>query len=163
MMDPTKKYKALVSIIIFLLITNFILLVLFMNNSSDKKGRNHDHDQNGISTILQKEVGFSQAQLNQYQASRTVLRKNIKPLFNKIRKSKENFYGLLYAVNVSDSLVNHDADSIALAQKELDLQMLHHFKMIRNICTPGQVPKFDSSIKKVIMRMTGHSGKPDHK
>lgn len=161
MMDSTKKYKALVSIIIFLLITNFVMLVLFirMGNPADKRNRGHEREQNGMSATLQKEVGFSKAQLDQYQSSRTELRKNIKPLFEKIRRSKENFYGLLYMDPVSDSLLNNDADSIAQAQKELDLQMFNHFKLIRNICTPAQIPKFDSSIKKVITRMVSRPGR----
>ena len=158
MTDPNKKYKALVFIIIFLLVTNFILLILFMsNNSSDKKQTKHD--QKGLYTLLQKEVGFSDAQLNQYQALRTQQRKTIKPLFNSIRGSKERFYELLYKENLPDSILYKDADSIATAQKQLDLQMFDHFKNIRNICTPQQVPKFDSSIKKVIARMISWPGK----
>lgn len=162
-MDTIKKYKSLISIIIFLLVTNFAMLIFFMVISKpiDKKYRNHD--QNGIYTLLQKEVGFSQAQLDQYQVLRTQQRKNIKPLFDKVRKAKEDFYGLLYSANISDSLINADADSIGKTQKELDLQVFNHFKMVRNICTPDQIQKFDSSIKKVIARMTGRpeKGKPN--
>ena len=158
MTNPNKKYKALVFIIIFLLVTNFILLILFMsNNSFDKKQTKHD--QKGLYTLLQKEVGFSDVQLNQCQALRTQQRKTIKPLFNSIRGSKESFYELLYKENLPDSILNKSADSIAAAQKQLDLQMFDHFKNIRNICTPEQVPKFDSSIKKVIARMISWPGK----
>ena len=164
MIDSNKKYKALVFIIIFLLLTNFILLALVMsNNFSDKKEQSHD--QKGLYTLLQKEVGFSDAQLDQYQALRTQQRKTIKPLFNSIRSSKESFYELLYKENLPDSILHKDADSIATTQKQLDLQMFDHFKKIRNICTPDQVSKFDSSIKKVIVRMISWpgKGKPDRK
>lgn len=159
MMDTIKKYKALVSIIIFLLITNFAMLIFFMVISKpiDRKYRNHE--QNGIYTLLQKEVGFSKDQLDQYQDLRNQQRKNVSPLFNEIKKSKEDFYDLLYSGNASDSLINADADSIALTQKKIDLQMFNHFKMVRNICTPDQVQKFDSSMKKVITRMTSRTGR----
>jgi protein CpxP len=150
-MDTIKKYKALVSIIIFLLITNFAMLIFFMVISKpvDRKYRNHE--QNGIYTLLQKEVGFSKGQLDQYQDLRNQQRKNVSPLFNEIKKSKEDFYDLLYSGNASDS--------IAQTQKKIDLQMFNHFKMVRNICTPDQVQKFDSSMKKVITRMTSRPGR----
>jgi len=159
MTEGNNKYKALVSIIIFLLITNIIMLILFMGNGNSSDKKNRSHDQNGFYTLLQKEVGFSKPQLDQYQALRIEQRKTIKPLFEKIRKSKENFYELLYFENISDSLLNNDADSIALTQKQLDLQMFFHFKKIRNICSQAQLPKFDSSIKKVIIHMIGRQGK----
>jgi Spy/CpxP family protein refolding chaperone len=159
MMDSNKKNKALIFIIIFLLITNIAMLIFFvvLRNPGNKKYSNRD--QNGMSTLLQKEVGFSKEQLDQYQALRTKQRQNIKPLFNEVRKAKENFYGLIYSPSVSDSLLIADADSIAQTQKKLDLQMFHHFKMVRNICTPDQLQKFDSTIKKVVARMTGRSGR----
>jgi Spy/CpxP family protein refolding chaperone len=158
-MDTVRKYKTLVSIIVFLLITNFAMLIFFMVIAKpiDKKSRYND--QNGFGVMLQKEVGFSKAQLEKYQALRTQQRQNIKPLFDDIRKSKDNFYGLLYSDSVPDSVIDANADSIANTQKKLDLQMFNHFKNIRNICTPDQLQKFDSSIKKAVARMTGRPGK----
>ena len=159
MINTIKKYKVLVSIIIFLLVTNFALLIFFMVNSNPIDKRSGGHSENGIYNSLQNEVGFSKSQLDQYQALRILQRKNVKPLFDEVRKVKEDFYDLLYVNNVSDSLINADADSIAQTQKELDLQMFNHFKMVRDICTPDQLPKFDSTIKKVVVRMIGRSGK----
>jgi Spy/CpxP family protein refolding chaperone len=158
-MESNKKYKGLVSIIVFLLITNIVMLILFMTNGNPTDKKDAGREQKGLYTLLQKEVGFSQAQLDQYQALRTEQRKNIKPLFDKIRRSKENFYELLYNENAPDSALNNDADSIAQTQKQLDLQMYSHFQNIRKICTPQQVDKFDSSIKKVIVRMISRPGK----
>lgn len=158
-MNDTKKYKALVSIIIFLLITNFAMLLFFiiLDKPADKRAK--DRTENGMYNSLQQDVGFSKDQLDQYQSLRTIQRKNVRPLFDKVRQSKMDFYGLLYVQDVSDSAVAAEADSIAQTQKELDLQMFNHFKKIRNICTPDQLPKFDSTIKKVIIRMTGRPGK----
>lgn len=158
-MNDTKKYKALVSIIIFLLITNFAMLLFFIILDKPTDKRSKERTENGMYNSLQQDVGFSKDQLDQYQSLRTLQRKNIKPLFEKVRQSKMNFYELLYMNNVSDSVVAMDADSIAQTQKELDLQMFNHFKRIRNICTPDQLQQFDSTIKKVIIRMTGRPGK----
>lgn len=158
-MSDTKKYKALVSIIIFLLITNFAMLLFFiiLDKPADKRAK--ERTENGMFSSLQKDVGFSKEQLDQYQSLRTVQRKTVKPLFEKVRQSKLDFYDLLYMQNVSDSTLANDADSIAQTQKELDLQMFHHFKRVRGICTADQLQKYDSTIKKVIIRMTGRPGK----
>ncbi len=158
-MDTIKKYRSLISIIIFLLVTNFAMLIFFMLMSKPTDKRSRIHEENGIYNSLQKEVGFSNDQLNQYQNLRNQQRVNVKPLFNEIRKTKENFYALLNSDNVPDSIINADADSIATKQKRLDLQMFNHFKSVRNICTTEQLPKFDSAIKKLVVRMIGRPGK----
>lgn len=157
-MDAISKNKSLIAIIIFLLITNLAMLVFFLvlNNQSQKNA--HIHDQNGISGVLQKEVGFSKEQLDTYQSLRKEQIDKIHTLFDELRKAKTNFYNLIYAPQVADSSVNRAADLIAEKQKTLDLQMLNHFERVRNICTPDQLQKFDTTIKKVIMRMTSRSG-----
>jgi hypothetical protein len=110
---------------------------------------------------LQNEVGFSKDQLDRYQLLRKDQREIVKPLFGELRAAKKDFYDLLYTATASDSLITADADSIAQKQKKLDLQIFHYFKNIRNICTPGQLQKFDSTINKVVVRMVGRSVKPN--
>lgn len=114
--------------------------------------------QNGMSGTLQKEVGFSKQQLDAYQSLRKQQLDSVHLLFDNVRKAKMDFYNLMYTSQVSDSVVNNAADLIAQKQKALDLHMFNHFKMVRNICTPDQLQKFDTTIKKVIIRMTGRTG-----
>jgi Spy/CpxP family protein refolding chaperone len=84
--------------------------------------------------------------------------KNVRPRFNEVRESKKAFYGLISSGQVSDSLLNADADSIAEKQKNLDMQMFLYFKNVRKICTPEQIGKYDTLMKKVIGRMVGRPG-----
>ncbi len=161
-MDSTTKNKSLVSIIIFLLITNIAMLIFFLALNNPAQKNVHIRDQNGMSGMLQKEVGFSNDQLNKYQSLRKEQMDSIHSLFDGLRKSKLNFYSLIYSSNVADSSVKNAADLISKNQKILDLKMFNHFKMVRNICTPDQLEKFDSTIKKVFIRMTGRSGKDGH-
>ena len=161
-MDSVTKNKSLVSIIIFLLITNIAMLVFFLvlNKPPQKEARGHD--QNGMAGMLQKEVGFSKDQIDTYLALRKDQMDSIHTLFDQLRKSKMDFYNMIYSSQVADSSLNKAADVIAERQKNLDLQMFDHFKKVRNICTPDQLQKFDSTIKKVLIRMTGKNGKDDH-
>jgi len=157
-MDANKKTKALVTIIIFLLITNIAMLVFFIVLSKPVDKRQKNHAPNEMYNSLQNEVGFSKDQLDKYQALRKGQMEKVRPLFNELRNAKKDFYALMYSKNISDSLLNADMDSIAEKQKTLDLQMFRYFNNIRNICTTGQLQKFDSSINRQVLRMVG--GRP---
>lgn len=133
-----------------------LIFFLVLNKPVQKNSRGKD--QGGMSGILQKDVGFSKDQLNTYQLLRKEQLDTIHSLFDQLRKTKVNFYEMIYTSQVSDSAVNNAADAIAQKQKTLDLYMFNHFKLVRNICTPDQLQKFDTTIKKVIVRMTGRSG-----
>ncbi len=161
-MNQATKTKSLVTIIIFLLITNIGMLVFFILLSKPVDKRYRNRETNGMYTSLQNEVGFSKDQLDKYQLLRKEQMEKVKPLFNDVRNAKKDFYGLVYSSNVSDSLLKADADSIAQKQKTLDMQMFIYFKNIRNICTPEQTQKFDSVIKKVVVRMVSRPGKENH-
>jgi periplasmic protein CpxP/Spy len=133
-----------------------LVFFLVLNNQGQKNS--HVHDQNGMSGVLQKDVGFTKDQLDIYQSLRKEQVDKIHALFDELRKAKTDFYNLIYTTQVSDSTVNRAADLIAEKQKTLDLQMLNHFERVRNICTPDQLQKFDTTIKKVIVRMTSRPG-----
>lgn len=157
-MDSIKKTKALVAIIIFLLITNIAMLVFFIVLSKPIIKRQRNHEPNGMYNSLQNEVGFSKDQLDKYQALRKEQMEKVRPLFNQLRNAKKDFYALMYNQNISDSLIITNADSIAEKQKTLDIQMFRYFNNIRNICTAGQLQKFDSAINRQVSRMVG--GRP---
>jgi protein CpxP len=137
-----------------------VIFFLVLNKPVPKNS--HERDPNGMSGMLQKEVGFTKEQVDAYQALRKQHSDSIHMLFDNLRKSKTDFYNLMYSPQVADSSVTKAADLIAENQKILDLHMLSHFKMVRNICTADQLQKFDTSIKKVITRMTARPGRESH-
>lgn len=138
------------------------MLVFFVVLNKPTQKNSWGRDQSGMSGMLQKEVGFTKEQLNTYQSLRKEQFDKVHTLFDELRKTKTDFYNLIYTSQVSDSSVNRAADLIAEKQKILDLQMFNHFKMVRNICTTDQLQKFDTTIKKVLIRMTGKPGKERH-
>jgi periplasmic protein CpxP/Spy len=160
-MNNSTKIKALVTIVIFLLITNIAMLIFFLVLSKPADKRQKSHDFNGMYNSLQNDVGFTKTQLDQYQVLRVDQREKAGPMFNELRNAKKDFYKLMYSPSNSDSLVNADADLIAQKQKVVDMQMFRYFKNIRNICQPVQLPKFDSTIAQEIRRMVG--GRPGSK
>ncbi|MEO9210909.1 MAG: hypothetical protein ABI208_07415 [Ginsengibacter sp.] len=148
--------KSLIFIILVLFLTNVLLLFFFV---SKRDAGNKNHASNGLYTVLKDSVGFSENQLAQYQDLRTHQFEQVKPLFDQIRKSKENFYQLIYEENLIDSIKMEKADSIGQSQKMLDLQMFNYFKEVRNICTPEQLPQFDKALQNVVKNMTGRRKK----
>jgi len=162
-METLTKNRSLVTIIIFLLVTNIAMLVFFLMLDKTPQRLARGRDPNGMSTMLQKEVGFNADQLDAYQSLRKGQLDTVHTLFDEVRKTKMDFYSLIYSSQVPDSTLSAAADLIAEKQKVLDLYMFKHFKQVRTICAPGQLEKFDSAIKKVFLRMTGREGRPQKK
>ncbi len=162
-MNNDKKTKSLITIIIFLLITNIAMLIFFVVQSKPAERRERIHESNGMYKSLQNDVGFSKDQLNQYKVLREEQIRKVHPMFDELRQAKKDFYTLINSGQVSDSLVVAGADSIAQKQKRLDLQMFGYFKNLQAICTGEQKLKFDSLMKKVVVRMTGRPGQAHKK
>jgi len=162
-MNNDTKTKSLITIIIFLLITNIAMLIFFVVQSKPAERRERNHESNGMYKSLQNDVGFSKDQLNQYKVLREEQMKKVHPMFDELREAKKDFYTLINSGQVSDSLVDAGADSIAQKQKRLDLQMFGYFKNLRAMCTGEQKQKFDSLMKKVVVRMIGRPGQAHKK
>ena len=156
-MSNNTRNTVFISIITVLLATNIALLVFFL---WVKPNRNLHPDtrRDTIAQSLENKIGFSQQQMAQYQRLKDDHREKMKPLFEDMRNTKEKFYGFLQQPS-SDSGINNAANLIGEKQKEIDLQIFHHFKELRDLCTVQQQPKFDSLIQQVIHRMSA----PYHK
>ncbi len=150
-MTTQPKSKILITIIGILLITNIALLSFyFLNRPAPNKVRADRAAM--ISAFLQNDLGFNQQQLKQYDSLNTQHRILIKAKFDEMRLNKENEFKQLTKDNFSDSSINNSAASFAGKQKEVEITMFKYFKDIRNLCTPQQLPKFDSSFYKIMNR-----------
>lgn len=134
--------------VVVLLVTNIVMLAFFLNMGPEKRG-----SRNGkagmLTEFLKKEIGFSPQQLLQYDTLSNLRHEKMKSSFNDMRNSKEQQLKELGAGAFSDSAISIAADKSAAIQKEMELNMLHYFATIRKLCTPDQLPKFDSLFYKV--------------
>lgn len=150
-MNTAAKNKTLISIIVLLLLTNIAVLSYFMFfNKSHRHGG--DKQRSGFIAALQKEVGFTEAQMKQFNEIRVANWEKARSKMDDIRRIKSNLFELTKQPVVADSTVQLLADSIGMLQKEVELNLFKHFKAIRAICTPEQLPKLDSLLKKNIIR-----------
>ncbi|MBO9617734.1 MAG: hypothetical protein J7539_01755 [Niabella sp.] len=154
-MNPTSRSKSLLFVIIILLITNIALLVytfVFLKKGPD------EHKKDGFTNVLRKEVGFSDDQIKQFNVLKEKHWATAKADMEHIRRIKQEIFDLTKETSVSDSAVNILADSIATLQKGVEINIFKHLKETRQICTPEQMPKYDSLMKKMIRQ--GRPGRP---
>lgn len=131
-----------------------LVFFLVVNKPAPRPSRHE-----GMTGMLQKDVGFNKQQLDAYQSLRKNQLDSMHALFDDLKKAKIDFYDMIYEPDMNDSLLESSADNIATKQKKLEMRMFYHFKAVRTICTPDQLPKFDSTLKKVVMRMISRNGK----
>lgn len=160
-MSTNTRNKNLLFIITVLLLTNIAVLAYFLwfRECSPKPASNKDR--NGVMIdALQKEVGFTDAQMTEYKKLKEQQKETVRPLFDEMRKAKESLFSLVSDSSVNDSIVQSSADRIAAQQKSIDIQALEHFKKVRMLCTSDeQRVKYDSAVLKMLRKM----GKPPKK
>jgi Spy/CpxP family protein refolding chaperone len=151
----TSKNRSLIFIITVLLLTNIAVLAYFLWYKKPERlpQTNHDKRGQGIERPLHDDVGFNDQQMAQYREMRDEQMKAIKPMFDDMRKTKDSLFRMIGNPEANDSIVNSVADAIAQKQKAMDLRMYNHFKRIRSLCTPDQLPKYDSLIQRMMKRV----------
>jgi periplasmic protein CpxP/Spy len=152
-MNSSSKSRRLVVIIIILLITNIGILAFFLWPKA-KEVKNPGSTGYGMTETLKREVGLDSNQVTELRKLRQEHWKNMKPLFEDLQNTKNNFYKLLLVPETPDSVVARAATAIGDKQRVIDLQVFQHFKNSRLICTPAQRPMYDSIVQIIIKRMS---------
>lgn len=132
------------------MVTNIGMLIFFLRCNRHPV----EEKRKGFTERLKTEVGFTPAQLEIFEPKKQDFWAKMRKKFDEIKKTKEDFYYQMYNPSIPDSVITKKAEAIGNQQKELDLQVLRHFKDIRTLCTPEQLPKYDSLLPAIIQRMT---------
>lgn len=155
-MNQLPGNKILLTIIAILLITNVVMLVLFLRI---KRPEHQERKKLGFTEKLKNDVGFTPQQMAVFEPKKKAFWKRVRERFDEIKKTKEDFYHQMYDPTIPDSVIEAKAEMIGKQQKELDLHVIRHFKEIRTLCTPEQLPKYDSLLPALIERMTARPGR----
>jgi hypothetical protein len=108
---------------------------------------------------VKKDVGLNDQQAALYDSLRSNQFANMKPLFQDLTKSKEDFFSLIYQPTVSDSVLNAYASRIGEKQIALDLSTFRYFQSIKALCTEEQKPMMDSVIKQIVKRIINNGSR----
>lgn len=167
-MSYLKNHKLLLVIISVLLIANLGLLYYFVFNKPQKPTRptNEEMHKAAIEKV-KNEVGLNDGQAAQYDTLRSNQMKSMKPLFEDLTKTKEEFFNLIYQSGVSDSVVKSHLALIGEKQQAIDMKTFQYFQSIKDLCTEEQKPKMDSFIQQIVKRIINNGGRrgggPDKK
>ena len=161
-MRAVLKNKVLVTVIGILLLANVAMLVFFivgMRRPPEEPRRQSFSTAN----YLQKEVGFSEEQLNKFTEIRDREKEKVNVLFDQVRSVKDSFFIMLRDPSISNETLEAASARIGAKQKALDMQVFLSVREIRNICTPEQQAKFDSIVPKVVYKIVGSMRKRQDK
>lgn len=151
----TKKSsdKIFIIIIALLLLANVATLAILLT------GRKPSEDyKNAMRNYLQKDIGFSPKQIEEFDTIKSLHRREVKPIFEVMRENKKINLQQLGAAGFSDSALAATAVAAGTEQQAMELKMLKHIRDIRNLCTPSQRAIFDTGFYKVMSRPS-----PDNK
>lgn len=142
-----------------MLVSNIALVSFFLLKKDDSRHEKRPDKKAMISAFLKSEIGFDTVQLLQYDTLSNRHKENMKKMIDSLRTPKDQQFKELAAANFSDSAMNSLAEQSATVQKTMELRMFNHLRKIRLLCTPEQLPKFDSLFGKVFSRKGGEGNK----
>jgi len=149
MTNIQNQKKVLIVIIAILLIANVAMLAFFLQKKEPEKPRRPDR-KTVIANFLKNDLGFNKQQLIQFDTLSKLAHQKMGALYDSSKNNKNGF---------TDSAINFAANEAGASQKIMESQMLYHIKSIRQLCTPGQLPKFDSLFYKVFNKRGGDKKK----
>lgn len=140
------KNKVLLFIILLLLLTNMVVIYygFYFRKPIKRKGRE------SFTEILKREVGFDQQQAARFDEFKKTHWEQAKTKMDEINKIKNKIFDLSRDPNTPDSIVEKLADSIGSLQKQVEINAFKHVAGTRKICTPEQIPLYDSLMKRII-------------
>jgi hypothetical protein len=166
-MSYLKNHKLLLLIIGVLLVSNFGLLYFntFRNPKPASRLSEKEMREKAKERVI-KEVGLTAEQAVVYDSLRNQQFKKMRPLFEELNKSKEEFFSLVYQDHVPDSVFQAYAARIGEKQMAVDVNTYLYFQSIKSICTEEQKSKMDSFIQQIVKRIVSggrRGGGPDKK
>ncbi len=151
-MSTQTKSKLFLLIIAILLLTNVAMLYFLFSKDGGVKPPAKNSRDAAAKEFLQKEIGFTAEQMQQYDTLARQHREKMKVTFDDMRNSKEQQFKDIGRNSFSDSSI---AEAITLSsgkQKMMEMQFYNHMLEVRRICTAEQLPKFDSLFYKMWSR-----------
>ena len=151
-MTSPRKNQMLVILVVVLLLTNVgMLYYLVKDYKEDKKSRSEKQVD-----WVKKELKLDDQQMKQYLSLRARRDSAIQPINDQMRAYKLQIIEYLQqpATAETDSLAANAAAIISNYQKGIELAYYQHFRRMRSMCRPDQLPLFDSLLIRMVNRNT---------
>lgn len=152
-MNRPKNSKTLLVIIAALLAVNVAGIILFFAKPpAGKRPSNSELRKNAMQNYLKNDCGFTAEQLVQYDSLSNRQQRDIQPVFEQLKKEKEQRIRNLAQQKFTDSAIVLAVNNTLAKQQEVETKMLLHLREVRNICNEEQKVKFDSGLHKMFSR-----------
>jgi periplasmic protein CpxP/Spy len=139
--------KTLMIIIGTLLVSNLILLSLYLNREIGRKKTMRNRP--SAVEYMTRELELNKEQSAQFNLLWLENNEKNKPLYDSIRVNREALYQTLKSEPQPDSAISAITDKMARSEKQLALNNYVHFRKLTSMCTPEQQLKLDSLLKKM--------------
>lgn len=152
-MESGSKNKVLLLLLVILVVTNVGMLWYFTRETKEEAKPLSRSER--MAEMMKKELGFDDAQAQEYLRLRQLRDSLMQPLNQDLRAAKMEMIELLRQPNVPDSLARQAAEKIASKQGPLEMEFYNHFRRIQALCKPEQLAPFDSMLVRMVKRNTG--------
>lgn len=145
--------KPLLILIAILILTNLALLGILLFSGSNKPKPNRFEERKALmKERLEKEVGFNQQQLAQYDSLSETMYRGGKERMDAHRQYKRQVIKNWLASDMQDSTRDQLARTLGEKQTDLEREMLAHVKRVADLCTPAQRAVFDTVYAQQLFR-----------
>ena len=152
-MSTSSKTKILVTAVVFLLLTNIAMLVFFLCCKGPNRKDGHGGGREAMMrNFLQKDIGFTATQMQQYDTLEKIHKENIKSSMDEMKNNREQDLKEIGNTGFNDSAISLVAIRSSTRQKEMLVKMFLYFKDIRQLGNSQQQSKFDSLFYKTLAR-----------
>ncbi|MFZ4057963.1 MAG: Spy/CpxP family protein refolding chaperone [Ferruginibacter sp.] len=152
------NYKWLGIGTLILLLVNITVLIFLWTAHKNEEAQFKNGPKNGPGfEYLIQSLNFDSSQKLAFTKLKDAHRTNARLLQDSLKKSRDQFFGLLKN-EPNDSLLNVYAQKNTAIIAQIDILNFKHFQDIKKICTPDQLPKFDTVIVELI-RTLGAQGR----
>ena len=154
-MKTETKNKTLLIWIAALLITNIILLLLYLQANNCMKQNRHVSRQEYVKSYLEKELLFDAGQLARYDQISGAHRDEMRKLMDSISLLRKPVFQELAVSGFTPEAIQNAVIKINTQQRAVDLAMLSQLVEIRSLCNGAQLKRFDTGFYKITSRKFG--------
>jgi Spy/CpxP family protein refolding chaperone len=148
-MKAITRNKWFLALLGVLLLGNIALLLSFFVFGERQEAKPPKTEER---SYLARELKLDAGQEKQFKEMKERFFKDMEPVWEDIRKTKDSFYRQVNNSALTDAEIADWARRIAEKSRVSDERMFQHFRELRNYITPEQQAKFDTLVPKMMTR-----------
>ncbi len=151
-MDLIKQNKFISWVIAVLVVLNMVTLAIIWvqsNNGNVPKVVDNAIPPDNSVKLIQKEIGLSGDQTQQYQDMRSDFQTKTKELNDELNSLKLRIADEIFKTNPDKKFVDSAASRIGTLQSKIEVIRFEHFRSLVQICDAGQKDKLQPVLKEV--------------